>query len=102
MQLPLSDGRAVRMLQALLAAADPRDKMSNPATTADVYAPLAQHVLDALRNGADERRIVFLLNDHASGGGRDAVTLSAVVPFAQAACDWWAQAATRWVDPVAI
>lgn len=103
MQLPLSDGRAVRMLQALLAAADPLDRMHDLTTPADVYMPVAVSVLDALRNGADVRRIVFLLNEQVSGAPqREAFTLVTVVPFAQAACDWWAEAQSRWLDPVAI
>ena len=103
MQLPLSDGRAVRMLQALLAAADPLDRMVAPGVTADVYEPLAVHVLDALRKGADVRRVVLLLSEHgrASNNG-DALTLDAVVAFGQAACDWWRQAESRWNDPIAI
>ena len=103
MQLPLSDGRAVRMLQALLAAADPLDRMADLTTPADVYTPVATAILDALRNGADVRRIVFLLNDHVSGDPqREALTLATVVPFAQAAVDWWSEAESRWLDPVAI
>ena len=102
MQLPLSDGRAVRMIQALLAAADPLDRMTSPMTTADVYEPLAAHVLSALQRGADVRRVVLLLNEHASADARDALSLNTVVSFAQAACDWWASAESRWIDPVAI
>ncbi len=103
MQLPLSDGRAVRMLQALLAAADPLDRMAAPGTTADVYEALAVHVLGALRNGADVRRVVLLLNEHARcSPNRETLELSTVVAFANAACDWWSAAETRWLDPVAI
>ena len=91
------------MLQALLAAADPLDRMENPGSSAEVYEALAIHVLWALRSGADVRRLVLLLNDHASGDRRnETVTLGAVAAFAQAACDWWAQAESRWMDPVAI
>ncbi len=90
------------MLQALLAAADPLDRMVAPGTTADVYEALAVHVLGALQKGADVRRVVLLLNEHAAcSPKRDALTLSTVVAFAQAACDWWSAAESRWIDPLA-
>lgn len=91
------------MLQALLAAADPLDRMCDPRTTADVYEVLAVHVLSALRSGADARRLIMLLSEHAGGDGRrETVTLATVAAFAEAATDWWSQAASRWIDPVAI
>ena|SRR3712207_6601988 len=102
MQLPLSDGRAVRMLQALLAAADPYDRMATPGTTADVYEAIAVQVLDTLRRGADVRRVVLLLSEHAQPAAGEAPSLNVLVAFAQAACDWWQTAEGRWANPIAI
>jgi hypothetical protein len=102
MQLALSDGRAIRMIQALLAAADPLDRIERGAP-ASSYDPLAVAVLVALQQGADARRVVLLLNDHAvADPAHEALTLGPVVAFAQAVLDWWANAASRWTDPVAI
>ena len=101
MQLPLSDGRAVRMIEALLAAADPLDRMVGDGTAAS-YGPLASAVLAALRNGADARRIVMLISEHAEGGTGEAAVLGQTVAFAEATADWWASAQSRWMDPVAI
>lgn len=97
----MSDGRAVRMIEALLAAADPLDRMVGDAT-ASCYAPLATAVLGALRNGADVRRIVMLISEHAAGGAGEAAVLGQTVAFAEATADWWANAQSRWADPVAI
>lgn len=102
MQLPLSDGRAVRMIQALLAAADPLERMERGATAA-VYEPLAAAVLAALRNGADMRRIVLLLNEQGAGdAGHEALALNSVVGFAEAVVDWWANAEPRWATSAAM
>jgi hypothetical protein len=101
MQLALGDGRAVRMLQALLAAADPLDRMAGGESAA-CYEPLAVLVFDALRGGADLRRIVLLISDHAAGEHGEAAILGPVVAFAHASLDWWAKAEPRWNDPVAI
>ena len=101
MQLALSDGRAVRMIQALLAAADPLDRMAG-GEAASCYEPLAIAVFDALRNGADLRRLVLLVSDHAAGEDGEAASLGPVVAFAHAGLDWWAKAEPRWNDPVAV
>ena len=102
MQLPLSDGRAVRMIQALLAAADPLERLER-GSDAESYRPLAELVLAALRSSADARRIVMLLSEHAAGDPhRDALQLGPVVGFAEAAVDWWANAESRWASPVAV
>ena len=101
MQLALGDGRAVRMIQALLAAADPLDRMAGGEPAA-VYEPLAILVFDALRKGADLRRLVLLISDHAAGDLGESASLAQVVAFAHASLDWWAQAEQRWNDPVAI
>lgn len=101
MQLALSDGRAVRMIQALLAAADPLDRMSGDAVAAS-YDPLAVLVFDALRNGADLRRLILLISEYADGGEGEAAALVPVVAFAHACLDWWAIAEARWNDPLAV
>lgn len=101
MQLALGDGRAVRMIQALLAAADPLDRMAG-GEAATCYEPLAILVFDALRKGADVRRVVLLISDHAAGEIGESASLGPVVAFAQASLDWWAMAEPRWSDPVAI
>ena len=101
MQLAFGDGRAVRMIQALLAAADPLDRMAGGAA-ATCYEPLARLVFDALRNGADLRRLVLLISDHAAGESGESASLNPVVAFAHASLDWWAEAEPRWNDPVAI
>lgn len=98
MQLPLTDDRAVRMIQALLAAADPLNRVEQGSPPSS-YDPLATLILSALRNGADVRRIVVTVTDHGSVG---LVPLGIVVGFAEAVLDWWANAASRWGEPVAV
>ncbi len=100
MQLPLSDGRAVRMIQALLAAADPLERMERGAS-ATCYEPLAAVVLEALRAGGDVRRIVVLLNEQGCADpGVEALALHPVVGFAEAVVDWWSNAEPRWAAAV--
>ena len=90
------------MIQALLAAADPLDRMVEEAN-ASCYEPLATAVFNALRNGADSRRVVMLVSDHAAAGGRgEAAVLGQVLAFAEAAADWWVNAQSRWLDPLAV
>ena len=101
MQLSLGDGRAVRMIVALLAAADPLDRMAAGGDPHACYAPLAALLFDALRRGADRRRLVLLISDHAALTVETAA-LEPVVAFADAAFDWWAAAEARWNDPVAL
>ncbi|HVM18954.1 MAG TPA: hypothetical protein VM307_03235 [Egibacteraceae bacterium] len=101
MQLPLSDGRAVRMIQALLAAADPLDRVAHGAPPS-TYDALAVAVLAELRQGADGRRIVLLLSEYACCDPQHHhIHLEPVVAFAQATMDWWANAETRWLQPLA-
>lgn len=84
------------MIQALLAAADPLERMQRGASAA-TYEPLAAVVLATLRNGADMRRIVLLLNEQGSTDvGYEALALNPVVAFAEAVTDWWNNAASRW------
>lgn len=90
------------MLQALLAAADPLDRIERGAP-ASVYEPLAAAILATLRSGGDVRRVVLLLNEQAMGdlaGG--ALSLNTVVAFAEAAVDWWANAESRWQPSLAM
>lgn len=102
MQLPLTDGRAARMIVALLAAADPLSRVEH-GESSSCYEPLAYAVLAALRNGADARRVMTVVREQAvSGAGVEVVHLELVRGFAEAALDWWANAATRWNEPVAI
>lgn len=83
------------MIQALLAAADPLERMQRGASAAD-YEPLAGVVLGALRQGADVGGVMLLLNDHAaSDPARPTPALTMVAGFAQAAVDWWANAEPR-------
>jgi hypothetical protein len=90
------------MIQALLAAADPLERMERGAP-ASTYEPLAAVVLASLRQGADIRRIVVLLNEQGVGDqGHDALALNPVVAFAEAAVDWWAHAASRWEPSLAM
>ena len=89
------------MIQALLAAADPLDRMSGGAVAA-CYEPLAVLVFDALRSGADVRRLILLISEHAQGGEGEAAELGPVVAFASACLDWWAVAEARWNDPLAV
>ena len=96
MQLPLADARAVRMIQALLAAADPLERLERgaPETT---YEPLATAVFEALRHGARVHDVVMLVNGYARRDPfSDSLTLGPVVAFAQAAADWWVNAEERW------
>lgn len=84
------------MIQALLAAADPLERMERGAP-ASTYEPLAAAVLGALRNGADMRRLILLLNEQGSlDVGYEALALHPVVAFAEAVVDWWNNAASRW------
>ena len=88
------------MIQALLAAADPLERMERGATAA-TYEPLAAAVLAALRNGDDMRRIVLLLAEQGSTDvAYEALALTPVVGFAEAVADWWSNASSRW-DPCA-
>lgn len=89
------------MIQALLAAADPLDRMAG-GEDATCYEPLAILVFDTLRKGADLRRLVLLISEHAAGETGESASLGPVVAFASAALDWWAKAEPRWNDPVAI
>lgn len=89
------------MIQALLAAADPLDRMAR-GEAATCYEPLAILVFETLRNGADLRRLVLLVSDHAVGESGESASLGPVVAFAHACLDWWAKAEPRWSDPVAI
>lgn len=102
MQLPLNDGRAVRMIQALLAAADPLDRIERGAPP-DSYDSLAVVVLADLRAGADARRIILSINEYAMADpSREALPLAPVMGFAEAVSDWWRNAAARWAEPIAI
>ena len=90
------------MIQALLAAADPLERVERGAT-AEAYAPLAAAVLTSLRNGADMRRIVLLLNEQgATDPGHEALALNVVVGFSEAVVDWWSNAQPRWAASAAI
>src|SRR5687768_14537929 len=100
MQLPLTDGRAVRMIQALLAAADPFDRVER-GQTAEAYWPLAVAILAALRSGADVRRVALLVHEHSGAADANA-PLGLVTGFAEAALDWWSNAAVRWEHPLAM
>ena len=102
MQLPFTDERAVRMIQALLAAADPLDRVERGGG-ADCYDTLSVAVLTVLRNGADTRRVILAINDHAMADpAREALPLAPVAGFAEAVTDWWSNAASRWSEPIAI
>jgi hypothetical protein len=102
MQLPLTDGRAVRMIVALLAAADPLYRLERGGK-AESYVPLATAVLMALRSGADANRLIMVVREHAAAAPEPGVVpLDLVAGFAQAALDWWANAASRWDASVAI
>ena len=90
------------MIQALLAAADPLDRMVET-NDAFCYEPLATMVFNALRNGADSRRVVMLVCEHAVATGRgESAVLEPAVAFAEATADWWATARSSWMDPVAL
>lgn len=96
MQLPLSDARAVRMLQALFAAADPLGRLDRGASER-AYDTLAVATLAKLRDGARVSDLILLLNEHALvDAAGDSVALRPVVAFAQAAADWWVNAEGRW------
>lgn len=89
------------MIQALLAAADPLDRMAGGEPPA-VYEPMAILIFEALRKGADLRRLVLLISDHAAAELGESASLGPVVALAHASLDWWSQAEPRWNDPVAI
>ncbi|MPZ73517.1 MAG: hypothetical protein GEU74_09850 [Nitriliruptorales bacterium] len=97
MQLPLSDARAVRMLQALLAAADPLGRLDRGAP-AWSYDTVAVATLARLREGACEQDVVLLLHGHARADvdEGEAAVPQAIVAFARAAADWWDNAQGRW------
>lgn len=102
MQLPLTDGRAARMIVALLAAADPLGRVERGASSAS-YEPLAYAVLGALRNGADTRRVMAVVREHATPeAAAEVIHIELVRGFAEATLDWWDNAASRWDEPVAI
>lgn len=90
------------MLQALLAAADPLDRIEQGAP-ASAYDALAHAVLATLRSGGDVRRVVLLLHEQAMGDpARGTFSLNTVVAFAEAAADWWANAESRWEPSLAM
>lgn len=102
MQLPLTDGRAIRMIVALLAAADPLSRVQRGEQPSS-YESLAAAVLAALRNGADARQIMTVVRDHVPHGSKIEVVHSELLRgFAEATLDWWANAASRWNEPVAV
>ena len=102
MQLPLTDGRAIRMIVALLAAADPLSRVER-GERPDCYTPLATAVLAALRNGADVRRVMTIVREHAPVDTPiEVVHIELVRGFAEATMDWWHNAATRWDTQIAI
>jgi hypothetical protein len=100
MQLPLSDGRAVRMLQALYAAADPLGRLDDGADL-DAYDALAAATLAILRDGARTHDIVVLLQQHGGTEVERAASIGQVIAFARAATDWWVHAEGRWAPPSA-
>ena len=96
MQLPLSEARGVRMIQALFSAADPLGRVDGTGS-ARAYEALSVAVLASLRDGARVHDIVVLLTEHARmAAGADTVTLGPIVAFAQAVADWWVNAEGRW------
>jgi hypothetical protein len=101
MQLPLTDGRATRMIVALLAAADPLSRIER-GEQPECYTPLAQAVLGALRTGADVRRLVMVVLEHVPAGTPfEVMHIELVRGFAEATVDWWDSAASRCYEPVA-
>lgn len=102
MQLALSDARAVRMIQALLAAADPLGRLER-GDPPSCYDALAVAVLGTLQDDCDSRRVILLLSEHASRGPDDGtLTLAPIAAFADAVVDWWSEAAQRWESLLAI
>src|SRR5687767_1055376 len=95
MQLPLSDARALRMLQALFAAADPLGRLDKGAELA-TYDALAVATLARLREGGRAHDIIMLLQQHGGTEVERAASVGQVVAFARAAADWWVNAEGRW------
>ncbi len=89
MQLPYTEGRAVRMLIALLAAADPLGRVE-AGHRPDSYEPLATAMLATLRNGGRKQQIVATLAAQAPGGALDGPHIWAANAFVAATLDWWA------------
>ncbi len=100
MQLPYTEDRAVRMLVALLAAADPLGRLDGGAGP-DVYRPLAVEMLGVLRDGGRSSQVVATINEWSPRRDIDPTARRAAVAFAAAAIDWWASTERLLAYPVA-
>ena len=89
MFLPYTEGRAVRMLVALLAAADPLGRV-DAGHRPDVYGPVASLMLATLRDGGRSAQIVDALARQTPARDLDADARRAANAFAAATMDWWA------------
>ena len=91
MFLRLSDGRAVRMLVALLAATDPLGKLDAGAD-AEAYEPLAARILAVLQQGGGIAHVVAAVAEQAPRGHFDRAAEDAAAALAEAVADWWVNA----------
>jgi hypothetical protein len=85
------DGRAVRMLIALLAAADPLGKV-DAGSAPDAYAPLATRLLAILQQGGSTAHVITAIEMHAPGRRLDVAAERAAYAVADAVADWWVNA----------
>jgi hypothetical protein len=86
--LAYTEGRAVRMLTAMLAATDPAGRVEAGARP-DSYEPTAIQVLSLLRDGAREIDLTDALTVQVPEAAQDLAARFAVESFTAAAVDWW-------------
>src|SRR5688500_10660165 len=91
MLLRTPEGRAVRMLIALLAATDPLGKI-DAGKGPDAYEPLATRVLAVMQQGGGPAHVVAAIQMQAPGNHLDGVAERAAVAVSEAVADWWVNA----------
>ena len=100
MILRSSDGRAVRMLIALLATTDPLGRI-DAGSAPDVYAPLAARLLAVLQEGGGPAHIVAAVELQTPGNRLEGAAERAANALAAAVADWWVNARAEFELAVA-
>src|SRR5688572_28120567 len=91
MFLRSTDGRAVRMLIALLAATDPLGRIE-AGSAPETYEPLAARLLAVLQEGGGAAHVLAAIELQAPGCHLDAEAEGAALALADAVEDWWVTA----------
>ena len=88
MLLTYTETRAVRMLVALLAAADPLGRLDAGHRPA-AYEPVAVEIFEVLRAGGRDAQVIATLAAQCEQGVLDTTQRRAANAFLAAALDWW-------------